>query len=134
LGNGFTYELTTKFGKCEETVPFADSSEKKFTLELTTDEWGGETSFLVKRRNANGKFKTKVFTGNKFACSTDCTRTKCLSQSGCYKLIVKDSASDGVYAVLMEMVLSKDIGKGKKFRIRTLKSQMGRRPRHYWTN
>lgn len=96
LGNGFTNELTTKFGKCDETSPCEDSSKKKFTLELTTDQWGSETSFLVKRRNANGKFKTNVFSGNNFESSTDYTLAKCLPQSGCYKLIVRDSASDGI--------------------------------------
>ena len=110
LGDGFTNKLETKFGQCDETPtpstpPTAptptpptgcSSGNKKFKLKLTTDNNGSETSFKVMQRRPNGNFNKKVFAGNNFDSATDYIRSKCLKKNKCYRLVMYDSAGDGI--------------------------------------
>lgn len=96
LGNGFQNEKSVKFGACDETSQCSDSSLARFRLELTTDNWGGETSFRVMRRRPNGKFKKKVFSGNGYESNADYVESKCLPKNKCYRLVVVDSFGDGL--------------------------------------
>ena len=94
LGNGFQYAKSVKFGKCDDDE-CVDDSFHKFRLELTTDDFGDETSFKVMRRR-NGRFNKKVFSGSGYESSTDYTEVKCLKKNGCYKLVILDSHGDGL--------------------------------------
>lgn len=84
------------FGDCSAPTPCANENKRRFKLELTTDNQGSETSFKVMQKRPNGKFNRKVFAGSNFDSSADYTRSKCLPQQNCYRLVVYDSAGDGI--------------------------------------
>mmetsp|Transcript_10860 Transcript_10860/g.16413 ORF Transcript_10860/g.16413 Transcript_10860/m.16413 type:complete len:743 (-) Transcript_10860:421-2649(-) len=96
LGDGFATEKSVKFGKCDETSPCPNARDRRFRLELTTDNYGNEISFKVMQRKANGKFKRQVFAGANFDSNSDYIRSKCLNKNKCYKLIVMDQHGDGI--------------------------------------
>ncbi len=94
--DGFAYAMTTKFGLCDETVPCQYTWQSRVNVYIKTDNYGSETSFKVMMRRPNGAFSRKVFAGNNFASASEYDRSKCLRKSKCYKLIVYDSADDGI--------------------------------------
>jgi len=88
---------TVKFGQCDETTPCPNQKQAKVNVYLKTDNYGEETSFKIKMRKNNGKFKT-VFTKAKgtFDSSSEYNFSKCLRKNKCYKLVMIDSYGDGL--------------------------------------
>ena len=72
-------------------------SESLFQLSITTDERATHTSFRVKaRQQIIGSGWKNVFKGKYFESSTTSIREKCLDANQCYKVVVLDSAGDGL--------------------------------------
>ena len=98
LGNGFTTEMSAQFGDCDDDndPPCGDSRNSRFKINLKTDEYGYETSFAVRKRRNNGRFRRVVFSGDGFGDNDEYNLSKCLRKNNCYRLEVYDSAQDGL--------------------------------------
>jgi len=72
------------------------SKQAKALIYLKTDNYGNETSFKIKRRRADGKFKKTVFQKTGFNENTQYNFSKCLIKNKCYKLVMVDSFGDGL--------------------------------------
>ncbi len=65
-------------------------------MELTTDDYGSETSVAVWKRRNNGSFNRLVYYADNFASAATYTLDKCLKASGCYRLEIYDAYGDGL--------------------------------------
>lgn len=88
--------------------PSASSScqnRNKFPLEIDikTDQFGNETSFKVRKRKPNGKFKKVAFQRdtNFFDGNQEYYFKKCLPKKSCFKFFIIDEYGDG-FGVLEE--------------------------------
>ena len=96
LGSGFTTEMSAQFGNCDDdNEPCDNPIKKRFRIKLKTDDYGEETSFVVKKKR-RGVFSKVVFRGDGFDSNTEYNLSKCIRKNRCYRLEIYDSAQDGL--------------------------------------
>ena len=73
------------------------SGESLFKMTIKTGRAGSDTKFIVKKRQ-NGWQRVMIGgnDGDRFPNYMEIVRKECLPTNGCYKVIVKDSAGDGM--------------------------------------
>merc|ERR1712156_920605 len=71
------------------------NNKVRWALQLTTDQYGSETSFNIWTRKGNGQFK-RGYGRSDFPSETTVTYSKCVKSNKCYKVVVEDSYGDGM--------------------------------------
>jgi len=75
-------------------------AKKLFTLELHTDNYGGETYWDLKKTNTKGKFRDYLWGGYTVADfyldNKKYVEKYCVPQKHCYRFIMRDSYGDGI--------------------------------------
>lgn len=76
---------------------FCSGTKRMFNIELTSDNEGAETSWILQRRKPSGKFKTILEGGqeNGYTSNTNFKEKYCV-QGECLRFIISDSKGDGI--------------------------------------
>jgi len=92
------FRLTSTYRR-EPTGSSSCQNTNKLPLEIDikTDQFGNETSFKVRKRISNGKFKKVTFKRDKnfFEGDQEYYFKKCLPKKNCYKFFIIDEYGDG---------------------------------------
>jgi len=93
-GDDFGKIQNHEFGTC----PDCPNGEKLWQLDFTTDNYGNEFRWLLKKRNSSGKFRTVVDKTKygTYESNTSYNEKLCISDSACYKDIFLDKYGDGI--------------------------------------